>query len=203
MILKYPSDARYGATSRQSFFYPVSSRTQVSISWYFIVLLGQEIDAVFGCIHIWSIYEHHWFPTTIVFVLSMFEPIINVVSLLYDPLAALCNSAWKLRVEHAPPAGVQWVLPLTGPPERGLGPDRGHPRRAGDRARPQCPDLPPARAGRVTARGADRDWLFGASPRASPYPAAAGRRDDHVPDGEQGEGGRGVACRGRRREKNK
>ncbi|KAK7688753.1 hypothetical protein QCA50_008292 [Cerrena zonata] len=37
------------------------------------------MQAAFDCVRIWSICQHAWIPTVLVFVLSMFEPAINIV----------------------------------------------------------------------------------------------------------------------------
>ncbi|KAK7688710.1 hypothetical protein QCA50_008248 [Cerrena zonata] len=37
------------------------------------------MQAAFDCVRIWSICQHAWIPTILVFVLSMFEPAINIV----------------------------------------------------------------------------------------------------------------------------
>ncbi|KAK7688752.1 hypothetical protein QCA50_008291 [Cerrena zonata] len=36
------------------------------------------MQAAFDCVRIWSICQHAWIPTVLVFVLSMFEPAINI-----------------------------------------------------------------------------------------------------------------------------
>lgn len=40
------------------------------------------IQAAFDCIRIWSICQHEWLPTLLVFVFGMADPAINLVSLL-------------------------------------------------------------------------------------------------------------------------
>lgn len=37
----------------------------------------------FDCVRIWSIYKHEWLPTILVFVLSMVEPAMDLVSFEY------------------------------------------------------------------------------------------------------------------------
>ncbi|KAK7688739.1 hypothetical protein QCA50_008278 [Cerrena zonata] len=42
-----------------------------------ILSFPKEVKS-FDCVRIWSIYQHAWIPTVLVFVLSMFEPAINI-----------------------------------------------------------------------------------------------------------------------------
>ncbi|KAK7688727.1 hypothetical protein QCA50_008266 [Cerrena zonata] len=42
------------------------------------------MQEVFDCVRIWSICQHAWIPTVLVFVLSMFEPAINIYAKLPD-----------------------------------------------------------------------------------------------------------------------
>ncbi|KAK7688733.1 hypothetical protein QCA50_008272 [Cerrena zonata] len=52
--------------------FPTSKTVIISVVFF-------PIQAAFDCVRIWSICQHAWIPTVLVFVLSMFEPAINIL----------------------------------------------------------------------------------------------------------------------------
>ncbi|KAK7688761.1 hypothetical protein QCA50_008300 [Cerrena zonata] len=51
--------------------FPTSKTVILSVVFF-------HMQAAFDCVRIWSICQHAWTPTVLVFVLSMFEPAINI-----------------------------------------------------------------------------------------------------------------------------
>lgn len=51
-----------------------------------VLYISVIIILAFNCLRVWGITQHQWLPTLFVFVFSIFDPVINTVSLSLNPV---------------------------------------------------------------------------------------------------------------------
>lgn len=51
-----------------------------------VLYINVIIILAFNCLRVWGITQHQWLPTLFVFVFSIFDPVINTVSLSLNPV---------------------------------------------------------------------------------------------------------------------